>query len=70
MSQATVTAKTGPGVTVTSHVFDNLLSITFDLFNQVFTVVYGSGEIRHFSLNEVTTVTDSVSGAVHIWVVS
>ena len=70
MSQATITAKIGPGVTVTSYVFENLSSITFDLINQTFTVTNTTGEIKHFSLGGVTTISCSISGTTYTWTVS
>ena len=72
MSQVTVTADTGPGVTVTAHVFENLKSISFDLDANTFTVVYNNTnrDIRHFSLEGVTTISCSISGTTFTWTVS
>ena len=70
MSQVTVTAKLGPGVTITSYVFDNLKSISFDLEANTFTVVYNDGYIRHLSLEGVTAISCTISGTTFTWTVS
>lgn len=71
MNQVTVTAKTGIGEQVTAHVFDDLRNLEFDYDAMILKVTYGLNHtIRFFQLQDVTTVTDSVSSNVHTWVVS
>lgn len=60
----TVTAKTGPAVTVTSKVFTGVKKVEFDLVAQVLKVTDADGKIFDFDLYGTTTVTYSVTAHV------
>ena len=67
---ATITAKTGPGLQVTSGVFTGIKSITFDPDAGTLTLMYPDQSFKTFSLNGVTTFTVSISGRTYTVVVS
>lgn len=60
----TVTSKTGPGSTVTSQVFSNVLAVNFNIAAQVVTVVDGNNTPHDFDLFGTTTITYTVSSHV------
>lgn len=62
-SNVTVTAKTGPGLTVTSSVFNKATSMSFDFAKQVFTVGTEDGP-REFDLATIVTVTYTISNKI------
>jgi len=64
-SQITVTSKTGPGLTVTSQVFNPIQGVNFRLApKSVLEVVKGSGEIVSFDIAATTTITFTISAGV------
>ncbi len=58
----TVTAKTGPGQTVTAKVISYIL-LTIDPIRQVLHVTDSNGQVQDFDINAVTALTCTVSGA-------
>ena len=68
---ATVTAKTGPGVSVTSKVFNDVTGFDVQLERDVIFITHGSPSIiEQFSLTGVTTFTVSISGTVYTITIS
>jgi len=62
MSQVTVTAKAGPGLTVTAQVITDVISFNFDTVNELLTVTTLKG-INNYDITAVTTITLTVSGS-------
>jgi len=70
-SQVTVTAKTGPASQVTGLVLTDVTSITYDYDKKVATIFMSGGKgIREFDLAGVTVITDTITGANHVLVMS
>lgn len=69
MNSLTITAKTGPGQQVTTQQIQNVIAMDFD-YNAQTLKVQTSDRIIYFQLYGVTTVTDTISGGFHTWVVS
>lgn len=63
-ANVTVTAKSGPAVTLTAGVFTNARSLSFDFSEQTVTVVDDGGGIHCFDLFGVATITYTISGHV------
>lgn len=69
--KVTITGRMGPGNTVTSLVLDDVEYLLFNLAAKILEVQYGEPEkTQQFDINSTTTITDSISGGVHTWVVS
>lgn len=62
---ATVTAKTGPGKTVTAGVFTGLTGINFDLAAGVLFLTNGNNQIEQFELTGAETLTMTASGGLY-----
>ncbi len=60
---ATVTGKTGPALTVTSLVLDNVKDIDFDFVHQVVRILWGLTPPKWFELDYVSTVTITLTVA-------
>lgn len=69
-SQITVTAKVGPGKTVTALVLTNVKGINFQVDKGILSVTDSGGVIHDFDIMAATTVTDTVSSGSHTFVVS
>jgi len=71
-SQITVTAKVGPGSTVTAQVIRNVTNVNFDLAKNVMSVVtLDSPNNREFDIAASTTLTCTITaGANAAFVVS
>ena len=67
---ATVTAKTGPAVQNTAIALPNVTQFNADLARSVLTVYFGNNQIGVYDLVGVTTLTDTISGTTHTFVVS
>lgn len=61
----TVTGQTGPGLTVTSLVFNNIRELNFQIARSVLEIVYddpvGNTKTTHFDLYTIVTVTYTIS---------
>lgn len=68
-SQATITSKTGPGITVTSLVLTNLTKFNMDLAGKVLFTVSDQGQ-REFDIAATTTLTCTIAAGVATIVVS
>lgn len=61
-SQATVTSKIGPALTVTGIVLTNVVKVNYDLLGDVVEIVQSDPpKITHFDLAATTTVTMTVA---------
>lgn len=69
MSQVTVTAKTMGAVQITAKVIKDITAIQFNFEKGVVKVFVGS-DYTEYSLNGVTTISDSISSGVHTLVIS
>lgn len=73
-NKVTVTGKVGPDLSLTTKVFDNLNSISFNFDSQVILIDYIDSNnipsIVQVDLFGVTTVTYSISGHIATLVVS
>jgi len=67
---ATVTGKTGPGVTVTALVFTNPRQVNFDLNAQQLSVMDSIGYVSTFDLHATATITATASSGVFTFTVS
>ena len=66
MSQATITAKTGPGIQATAAVITNVTGINFDLNAGVlFISIDGTPSPQQFELTGSNTITLTASGGVY-----
>lgn len=65
MSQATVTAKTGPASTVTAQVIQNITSVVID-FPKKTIQIKGDGGLKEFDLSDVATLTDVITSGDHV----
>lgn len=70
MINATVTAKSGPGLQTTAGSFTGVKSITFDPDAGTLTLTYPDQSFKTFSLDGVTTFTVSISGRTYTVTVS
>ena len=71
MSQATVTAKTGPGIQATAVVITDVVGINFDLNAGVlFISIVGTPSPQQFQLTGSNTITLTASGGVYTLTVS
>lgn len=61
--QVTVTAKTGPGITVTGMVLNNVSAVNFRFADGIIDVVNTnpSGQVNSFQYSDIATVTISPS---------
>ena len=75
----TITAPVGPGLTVTSLVFDDVQALHFNLTGPIeerkeLEVVYndpdGNEKRQQFDIDATTTITDTITNGNHAWVVS
>lgn len=66
----TITAKTGPAVQNTAIALANITLFSVDLARSVLTVFYGNNQIGYYDLVGVTTLTDTITGTNHVFVVS
>ena len=64
MSQATVTAYTGPGHSITAGVYQNVVDIDFQLSARVLRITQSDppGKITDFALTGSNTITLTASG--------
>lgn len=72
-NSVTITAKIGPGNTVTSLVFADVVDLDFQFDEQVIEIAYmknGTRKTQQFSLTGVTAVTDTVTATLHAFVIS
>lgn len=69
-SQLTVTAPTGPGVSVTSLVLRNVTDIDFQLGGKSILRVESDNGIDHFDISDSSTVTFTLASGVGTVVVS
>jgi len=60
---ATVTGKTGAGLTMTAQTFTNIASFTFNIAKAMLQLVDGSGVVTDISIAAATTVTVVLSAA-------
>ena len=68
---ATVTAKTGPGLTVTSGVYTGISQVTFDFVNQVLTITQGTTSTAFdISANNTSTLTYSSAAGLYTLTIS
>lgn len=65
MSQATVTAQVGPGLTATALVLTGIIDIDFDLVGEVLSVTLSNGQIRQFALTGSNTITLTASSGTY-----
>jgi hypothetical protein len=64
-STATITGKTGPGLTVTAISLSDVRSFLFNLSpSSVLKVTLNGGEVRDFDLGATTTITATISGGI------
>lgn len=61
INTVTITAKTGPGLTVTTLVINNVSDINFDLIKRELDVIDTNGIIKEFDIDAITTITMTVS---------
>ena len=66
----TFTAKTGPAVQNTAIVLPNITRFDLDLARSILTVFYNTISIAYYDIVGVTTLTDTISGTSHTFVVS
>lgn len=69
-SQATITSKTGPGLTVTSLVLTNLKVFDLQLAGKSVLTTESDQGIRTFDINATTTLTCTIAAGVATIVVS
>jgi hypothetical protein len=65
MSQATVTAAVGPGLTATAIVITDIVDIDFDLPGEVLSLTLTNGQVRTFALTGSNTITLTASGGTY-----
>lgn len=68
-ASATITGKTGPGLTVTAIALPNITFFSLDIPKGVLTVV-SNGITSTWDYTQTTTLTDTISGTVSTFVVS
>lgn len=72
-STATVTGKVGPGVTLTTVVFQNVKFFSIDTDNEVLDIVYNNGDGQRRTQVDIaadTTITCTVSGNTYTLTIS
>jgi len=69
-SQLTITAKTGPGLTVTTQVLPNVTDLDFQLGGKSILRVESQNGIDYFDIGADTTVTFTLASGVATVVVS
>lgn len=62
---ATITAKSGPGIQATSLVLTNCRGFQLDAMGEVLYVTLADGQVRDFSVSPATTWTLTVSGTTY-----
>lgn len=62
-ASATVTGKTGAGLTMTAQLFTNIVSFTFNVPKAMMQLVDGSGVVTDVSIAAATTITITLSAA-------
>ncbi len=62
-ASVTVTGKTGAGLTMTSQVFNNIATFTFNVPKAMLQLIDGSGSVVDVSIAAATTVTATLSAA-------
>ncbi len=67
-SQATITAKTGPGSSITSLVLNNLTQFNLDIGRKM---LYTNSDIgpKEFDVNATTTLTCTITAGVNATIV-
>ncbi len=65
MSQATVTAQVGPGLTATAIVIQDIVEIDMDLPGEVLTLTQSNGRISTYALTGSNTITLTASGGTY-----
>ncbi len=65
VGNCTVTAPTGPGLTVTSLVLNSVRSLEYDFPGDMVYIKLADGKVRDFDLNTIATITQTVSGNTH-----
>lgn len=70
--QVTATGDLGPDLSITAKVFTDVIDIRFDYDNSVIAITHGNPTqvTTTIAITEITTVTDTISGGNHTWVIS
>jgi hypothetical protein len=63
-ANVTVTSVAGPGLAVTSQVFNNVTDVDFQLGNGTIALTLSDGRVFSVSYSPVATVTYTISGSV------
>lgn len=67
---ATITGKTGAGLTMTAQVFTNISRFTIDCINNVLNLVDSSDSVTFVDINAATTITATKSGSTYTLTIS
>jgi len=62
MSQATITGKVGPALTLTAAVITNIRNINLDCDKEILTLTQTEGKVSTYDVSAQTTWTLTVSG--------
>lgn len=65
MSQATVTAQIGPGLTATAVVIRNIVDIDFQIQAEIIRLTDINGKVTDFALTGSNTITLTASGGTY-----
>lgn len=66
----TVTAKVGPGATITAQAYQNCQLATFDMVNNLLVVQLSNGQRLSFDINAATTITATLASGNFAFTVS